>query len=79
MNYLTTITKKGQITIPKELREKLGFKEFLRVVLELEEKGKVIKVRPVTDILDLAGDFKSENKESVLEARKSLETSYKRK
>jgi len=79
MNYLTTITKKGQITIPKELRKKLGFKEFLRVVLELEEKEKVIKVRPVTDILDLAGDFKSKNKKSVLEARKNLETSYKRK
>ena len=79
MNYLTTITKKGQITIPKELRKKLGFKEFLKVVLELEEKEKVIKIRPVTDILDLAGDFKSKNKESVLEPRKDLETSYKRK
>lgn len=78
MDYLTTITKKGQITIPKKLREKLGFKQVLKVALELEEGGKAIRVRPVSDILDLAGDFKSSKKGSVLKAREEMEKSYKR-
>lgn len=76
MDYLTTISKKGQITIPKELREKLGFNQFSKVVVELEKGGKAVRIRPVTDIVDIAGQFSLGRKQSVLEARKEMEKSY---
>lgn len=78
MNYFTTITQKGQITIPKEVRDALGFKQHLKVSLEVEKDKEVVKIKPVKDILDLAGNFKTKKKESVLEARKSFENNYQR-
>jgi len=78
MDYFTTITKKGQITIPKKLRKALGFEQFLKVAIEVEKDEKVIKVRPVFDILDIAGDFAIQKKGSVLKARKEMEKTYKR-
>ncbi len=40
----SSVSPKGQVTIPQELRERLGIKPKDRVVFELEEDG--IKVRP---------------------------------
>ncbi len=78
MTYFTTITKKGQITIPKKLRENLGFEEFLKVALEVNKDEKAIKVKPVPDIINLAGKFETEEKRSVLEAREQMEKAYQR-
>ncbi len=79
MTYFTTITKKGQITIPKKLREALGFEQFLKVALEVQKDEKAIKVKPVPDIIDLAGQYEIEDGASVLEAREQMEKAYKRK
>jgi antitoxin PrlF len=38
----TTLTSKGQVTIPKEIRELLGIKEGDRLVFRLDEQGKVV-------------------------------------
>ncbi len=40
----SSVSPKGQVTIPRELRERFGIKPKDRVVFELEEDG--IKVRP---------------------------------
>lgn len=40
----SSVSPKGQVTIPQELRERLGIKPKDRVVFELEGDG--IKVRP---------------------------------
>ncbi|MFP3952980.1 MAG: AbrB/MazE/SpoVT family DNA-binding domain-containing protein [Candidatus Acetothermia bacterium] len=41
MTTTTTLTSKGQITIPKELREKLDLKQGDKLVL-VEEDGNII-------------------------------------
>ena len=38
----TTLTSKGQVTIPKEIRELLGVKEGDRLVFRLDERGKIV-------------------------------------
>ena len=45
----TTVTSKGQVTIPKEVRDSLGFKPGTQVVIEATGNGVAIlrKVRPV--------------------------------
>lgn len=76
MIYQSTITKKGQITIPKDLRDFLGLKPASKVSFELQKDKKGIKIKKEPDILDLAGKFKS--KKSALKAREFFEKHYKR-
>lgn len=50
----TTLTKKGQVTIPKEIRDQLGLKEKDRVLF-LKREGVVILKPFKGNILDLKG------------------------
>lgn len=74
--YPTTITQKGQVTIPKKLRDKFNIKNYDTVVVEPAEG--YIKITPRKDILDLAGTFKPKSKKLILSAREELEKNYKR-
>lgn len=74
--YPTTMTQKGQVTIPKKLREKYKINDYDTVVIEPAEG--FIKIIPGKDILDLAGTFKPKDKKSILAAREELEKNYKR-
>ena len=58
MGYYVTVDEKGRITIPKEVREKLGVKEGTRVEIEVEGGKIVITVKKrmtVDDIYGIAG------------------------
>ena len=80
MAYTTTISKKGQITIPKALREFLELKGTPRIILEperKEKKKKIIKIKLVEDILDLAGTFKPKKIKNAVNFRKEMTTMYK--
>ena len=55
MQYYTSITKKGQMTLPKEVREQLGVYIPSKVILEVDKKNKTIKVKKMPDIADFAG------------------------
>jgi AbrB family looped-hinge helix DNA binding protein len=50
-----TLTSKGQITIPKEVREFLRVGQGDRLEFRLEEDGTVRLLRPGRSILELAG------------------------
>ena len=49
---MTTLTQKGQVTIPLEIRVRLGLKPRDKVLFELE--GEVVRLRPAISKL-LAG------------------------
>ncbi len=56
----STLTKKGQITIPKAIRDELGLKVNDRV--HFVKKGDDILIKPIKgNILDLKGAVKSKN------------------
>ena len=77
MQLITTVTQKGQITIPKSLRQKFGIELFSKV--HLEDEGEAIKITPTYDILDLAGKFRPQGrKKPVLSAREEMEKSFNR-
>ena len=50
---LAVISAKGQVTLPASFRRKLGMRPRDRVVVELEDKGIVIK--PAPDFFQLEG------------------------
>ncbi|MEK7524746.1 MAG: AbrB/MazE/SpoVT family DNA-binding domain-containing protein [Patescibacteria group bacterium] len=74
--YLATITQKGQVTIPQDLRNKYGVKLLGKVVLE--PSSGYIKLSPAEDILELAGSLKPKTKKPVLKAREEMEKTYTR-
>jgi len=78
MQVITTVTQKGQVTLPKQFRKKLGIDKYDKVAISATKNH--IKIKPTFDILDIAGTFhprKNKNK-SPLEAREYMESHYKR-
>mgnify|MGYP001613696973 FL=1 len=78
MTYQTTITRKGQITIPKEMRVALHLKEGKKIFLELEPQKKKIWIASHPDITELAGTFRTKKKIDVVKAREYMEKHYER-
>ncbi len=50
-----TLTSKGQVTIPKTVRDELGLREGDRVAFRVLDDGTVVVEPETIDLLDLAG------------------------
>lgn len=66
MQYTTTITQKGQATIPVQIRKSLGIKPKSKIVFELKN-GLEVTIKPVVDFFTLQGSIES-NKPFDIEA-----------
>ena len=77
MTYQTTITRKGQLTLPKALRELLGLGLGNRVILKPETGGRV-KITPVPSLKSLAGSFRVAKSSHPVAIRKQMERDYRR-
>jgi len=77
MTYTSTITKKGQITIPLALRDIFGLKEGARIFIEAQNGGKEITLKPKKSIFDIAGAFEPKRVENVLRIREKMANSYR--
>ncbi len=53
-----TMTSKGQITIPKEVRDVLGLEAGHRVSFQIREDGVVEMLPETVDLMSLRGIFK---------------------
>lgn len=58
MQFTTSITQKGQATIPAVIRKKLGIKPNTKVIFEIQ--GDQVVIKPVTDFFRLKGSVKSD-------------------
>ena len=74
----STITAKGQITIPKEIRKALGLKTADRLLF-LEEKGRVILYPVRGNILDVHGSIKQKGPLDFRNLRKKTKQEVSRK
>lgn len=55
----TTLTSKGQVTIPSEIREALNLKPGDRLVIDLTEEGFTARVERAPKVQDVRGIFRS--------------------
>ena len=58
MSTTTSITSKGQITLPKAIRDKLGVKPGDRVTFREQTDGKIVVEAATVDLLSLCGIIK---------------------
>ncbi len=63
----STVTSKGQTTIPKEIREHLHLKPGDRVEFVTDEDGRVMVLAATVDVAELAGILKPPPKPVTLE------------
>lgn len=76
MQVISTVTQKGQVTIPKNIREAVGISEYDKVLVAASKH--YVKIIPTRDILDFAGSFSPRRKKPLLKARESFERKYHR-
>lgn len=78
MIYTSAITSKGQVLIPKRLRDAMKLVPRQRVtVSEREEGGKMfVVIERAHDIMSLAGRFKAPKGKNALKAREYMEKQY---
>lgn len=63
----STVTSKGQTTIPKEIRDHLHLKPGDRVEFVTDEDGRVVLLAATVDVAELAGMLKPQAKPVTLE------------
>lgn len=65
------VTRKGQTTIPAELRQKLGIKEGDELLVEATEQGQIL-FKPIRKLEDCAGIYSKYGKPE--EIKKQIDT-----
>jgi len=76
MTYTSTITKKGQVTIPFALRDLFGLKEGAKIFIEAQKESQEIILKPKKSIFDLAGKFEPKKVSSALQIREKMVRAY---
>lgn len=66
----STLTSKGQVTVPKAIRERLGLRSGDRLEFRVTEQGKVMVEPSSVDLRDLRGILKPEGKHATVEEMK---------
>ena len=74
----TTITSKGQVLIPKHIRDAMGLTPRSTVTIEYDEVHKRAILKSGKDVVDLAGTIAPLKGKTVLSARREYEKNYKR-
>lgn len=69
---IATLTTKGQVTIPKDVRERLGLRAGDRLEFVVEGDGAVRMRRRTTDLLSLVGTLKSDRRVTVEQMNETI-------
>ena len=69
---LSTITQKGQITVPKKIRDALELKTNDQVVFV--QRGDNIIIKPVKNVLSIRGSVKVNGEQDFSSVRKHTKT-----
>jgi AbrB family looped-hinge helix DNA binding protein len=66
----STLTSKGQVTVPKSIRELLGLHTGDRVEFRVTPRGRVVVEAATLDLRDLRGVLKEEGRHATVEEMK---------
>lgn len=71
MQFVSTVTQKGQATIPAPIRKRLGIKPNGKVSFEINNKNELV-IKPVKDFLELRGSLKTHIKATPKQIREAF-------
>lgn len=72
MQFTTSVTQKGQATIPAPIRKRLGIKPNTKIVFELGNNNSA-SITPVVDFFTLKGSVKSKKPFDIEAMEKAVE------
>ena len=72
MQLTTTVTQKGQTTIPVSIRRRLGIKPNTKIVFELKSNNEA-SIKPVVDFFTMKGSIKSDKPFDIQAMEKAVE------
>lgn len=78
MQFTTSVTQKGQATIPALIRQRLGIRPNTKIVFELKNEHEA-SIKPVPDFFSMKGSVKSKKTFSILAMDKAVEKAIKNK
>lgn len=78
MTYQATMTSKGQITIPKALREILGLSTAQKIQMSIMPDQAAMVITPASDFLKIAKTITPKRRLDVLKGRQAFATHYDR-
>lgn len=78
MQFTTSVTQKGQATIPALIRQRLGIKPNTKIVFELKNEYEA-SIKPVPNFFSMKGSVKSKKTFSILAMDKAVEKAIKNK
>lgn len=76
MQVITTVTQKGQVTIPKAIRNMVGIGAYSRVKV-MSDKNRVIVI-PQKSLLSMVPLMEAPKGKNAIKAREYMEKHYKR-
>jgi len=71
MQFTTSVTQKGQATIPAPIRKRLGINPRTKIVFEIEDNKAFF--RPVVDFFSLKGSIKTNKPFDLNAMEKAIE------
>lgn len=74
--FHSTVTQKGQVTIPVRIRKKLGIRSKTKVTFEMDNDGNIRLEKPLKSVREVFEESKPKNKISV---EKAIEMAKKEK
>ena len=77
MTYQTTITSKGQVTVPVKIRQAMKLSKNTKLTWGFDSKLKQATLKPAPDILEVVKKFKRKKIDPV-KAREYMEKNYER-
>lgn len=80
MTYTRKVTKKGQVTIPKEIRDEFEIDESQKVVIYTDPQEDHMIIKPVKRFSDLGDEIEvsKENRVDPVKAREIMDENYER-
>lgn len=73
MNYLVSITKQNQISIPAELVRLYGLADTRKALVYPDRERKRIIIEPIADFMSLKGSLRTKKKYSYTKIRQEFE------
>ena len=76
MQFTSSVTQKGQATIPAVIRRKLGIKPNSKIIFEINNNEEV-SIKPVVDFFSLKGSVKTNKSFDIKAMEKAVREAIK--